>query len=98
MSGRVLLDLNLPKFQDDLLALDTDDLRRVFKALRKLRGMHWDDVHKDHGLHWEAVKGTTARYTIRLSLRYRAVVRREGDFIRFMALHADHDGVYGKRP
>jgi hypothetical protein len=97
VSGRVLLDLNLPEFQDDLLGLDPEDLRMVIRTLRKLRGLTWDGVYRDHGLKWEAIKGSPGRFTIRLSRRCRAVVRREDNFMRFMALHTDHDGAYGKK-
>lgn len=38
MTARVLLDLNLPAFQDDLLALESNEVRALFKTLRKLRG------------------------------------------------------------
>jgi hypothetical protein len=32
VSGRVLLDLNLPALQDDLFALETGEYRQVAKA------------------------------------------------------------------
>jgi hypothetical protein len=97
MSGRILLDLNFPKFQDELLALEGDELRIVVKALRKLRSMEWNALYQDHGFKWEAIKFLPGKFTIRLSKRSRAVVLREGDFIRFMALHTDHDSAYGKK-
>lgn len=56
--------------------------------------MTWNDAYADHGLKWEAVRSMPGRFTIRLSQKFRAVVAREGDFIRFMALHPDHDGAY----
>jgi len=97
MSGKVLLDLNLPAFQYDLLALEGEELRAVVKTLRKLRGMDWAALYRDHGLKWEAIRSVPGRFTIRLSRGSRAVVLREGDFIRFLALHTDHDGAYGKK-
>lgn len=96
-SCNVLLDLNFPDFQADLFRLDAGELKPVLKTLRKLRGMDWPTVYKDKGLHWEQIKDAPGRFTIRLSKRIRAVVRREGDYIRFVALHTDHDGAYGKR-
>jgi hypothetical protein len=50
MSAKVLLDLNLPAFQDDLLGLDGNEVRLVLKTLRKLRGLEWDTVYRDGGL------------------------------------------------
>ena len=41
MTTRVLLDLNLPAFQDDLLALEPNEVRLVLKTLRKLRTLDW---------------------------------------------------------
>jgi hypothetical protein len=37
------------------------------------------------------------KYTIRLSQPYRAVVTRDAGWMRFAALHLDHDGAYGKQ-
>lgn len=97
MSPRVLLDLNLPAFQDDLLALEPNEIRMVFKTLRKVRALTWTAVHADAGLKWESIKGAPGRFTIRLSRASRAVVVREGDFMRFIALHSEHDQTYGRK-
>jgi hypothetical protein len=35
MTTKVQLDLNLPAFQDDLLALEIDEVRALLKTLRK---------------------------------------------------------------
>jgi hypothetical protein len=96
MTGRVLLDLNFPAFQDDLLALQVQEVRLVFKTLRKLRGLDWAAVYRDPGLKWEQIKGAPGKFTLRLSRGSRAVVQREGDYLRFIALHTDHDQAYGK--
>jgi len=97
LTTRILLDLNLPAFQDDLLALETTQLRLVLKTLRKLRALDWATVYRDPGLKWEQVKGAPGRFTIRLSRSSRALVAREGDFMRFIALHTGHDGAYGTK-
>jgi hypothetical protein len=96
-AAAVLLDLNDPNFQSELFALDASDIRKVFKTLQKLSGMTWNDVFKDHGLKWEAIKSVTGKYTIRLSQSYRAVALREGAYLRLQSLHLDHDGAYGKK-
>ncbi len=98
-SPDVLLDLNNPVFQDDLLGLSKEEAARVLAALRKIKKLQWPQVYKDKGLHWELVQSKTgpkgARlYTIRLSERFRALVYREGQFMRFLSLHPDHDTAY----
>jgi len=96
MTPKVLLDLNLPAFQDDLLALEPNEVRLVLKTLSKLRTHDWAEVYRDPGLKWEQIKGAPGKFTVRLSRSSRAVVRRDGDHVRFIALHTDHDGAYGK--
>ncbi len=98
-SPDVLLDLNNPVFQDDLLGLSKEEAARVLAALRKIKKLQWPQVYKDKGLHWELVQSKMgpkgARlYTIRLSERFRALVYREGQFMRFLSLHPDHDTAY----
>jgi len=95
--ARVLLDLNYPGFQGELFELDASELRKIFKTLKKVRRLVWHQVFTDKGLHWEEVKTFPGRYTVRLSLSYRAVVVREEAFMRFQALHLDHDGAYGRK-
>lgn len=100
MSGnndQVLLDLNYPAFQSELFALDTPELKKIVKTFKKLSGMSWSDVLKDHGLKWEAPKSVPGKFTIRLSQSYRAVVVRTDCWMRFQTLHQDHDGAYGKK-
>ena len=97
MSPSVLPDLNLPAFQDDLFALEPAEAGMVFEALRNVRALPWTAVQADAGLKWESINGAPCRLTIRLSRASRAVVVREGDFMRFIALHPDHDQVYGRK-
>lgn len=94
---KVRLDLNRPEFQSQLFDLDVPEVKKIFKTFRKLQGMTWNAVFKDHGLKWEEPKSAPGKYTIRLSQSYRAVVIRDGAFMRCQALHLDHDGAYGKK-
>ena len=94
---KLLLDLNFPGFQHELFNLDAAEIKKVFKTLKKLRAMSWNDVFRDHGLKWEELRSVSRKYSIRLSQSYRAVVIREGAFVRFQSLHPDHDGAYGKK-
>ena len=100
MSGnedKVWLDLNYPTFQDELFDLDAPELKKIIKVLKKIKGLVWNDVFRDHGLKWEELKSVPGKYTIRLSQSYRAVVAREGRWMRFQTLHKDHDSAYGKK-
>ena len=96
-TGQVLLDLNYPAFQDELFKLDAGEFRLLAKTFRKLRQMTWAGVYSGHGLKWEAITGSAGKYSLRLSLQCRAIVRRDGDFMRFQAIHIDHDAAYGKK-
>ena len=94
---KVLLDLNYPAFQSELFELNASELKKIIKTLKKLRVMTWNDVFRDHGLRWEEPRSTPGKYVVRLSQSYRAVVVRDGCWIRFQTLHQDHDRAYGKK-
>lgn len=88
-------DLNRPKFQADLLRLEKAELLALFKTLRKLKQLSWSQVYRDKGLRWESIKSLEEdAYTLRITQKYRAVVKREGDILRFLSLHPDHDSAY----
>lgn len=98
-SDKVLLDLNNPVFQDDLFSLGKDDAVRVIGALRKIKKTSWPEVYKDRGLRWELVQSMTGQdgmrlYTVRISRGFRALVYRDGQFMRFLSLHPDHNSAY----
>jgi len=97
VTGGVRLDLNFSDFQAQLFSLDADELRQAVKTLRKISGLGWHQVYTDHGLKWEELKSMKGRFTIRVTRRCRAVVTREGEFMRFLALHFDHDSAYGRK-
>ena len=97
MTGGVRLDLNFPEFQKKLFALDSDQLRQAVKTLRKISGLSWQQVYADHGLKWEELKSAQGRFALRVTRQCRAVVAREGEFMRFLALHFDHDSAYGHK-
>lgn len=53
---KVLLDLNYPTFQDELFDLDAPEIKKIIKALKKIKGLAWNDLFRDHGLKWEELK------------------------------------------
>lgn len=98
-SSRVLLDLNSPELQKTLFSLELRELRQVIGALRRLLGQDWQSVYSHPGFQWEAIdhletpNGAKA-YSIRLSQKIRAIAYREGDYLRLVSLHPDHDSAY----
>ena len=95
----VRLDLNNPEFQQRLFSLAKDQQRSVLVTLKKLSEMTWDQVYQDVGVHWEAIrskKGTEGQklYSLRIGKGFRAVGYREGDWLRLVSLHPDHDSAY----
>lgn len=98
-ANRLRLDLNSPEFQDVLFRLQADELKQVIGPLRRLRELDWNTLYRHTGFHWEAIEHFKAPngakvYSLRLSQRIRALAFREGDFLRFLSLHPDHDSAY----
>jgi hypothetical protein len=95
----VRLDLNNPHFQVAWFGLEKNQSLAILRTFRKLLRLEWEDVYRDAGLKWENIqsrRGASGErlYTIRVSDGFRAVVNREGETMRFMELHPDHDGAY----
>ena len=95
----VRLDLNNPEFQRAWFALEKDDRLAVLNSCVKLAAMDWDSVCRDKGLRWEMIHSRRGLdggrlYSIRITVKVRAVVWRSGDFLEFLTLHADHDSAY----
>lgn len=98
---RVRLDLNSPVFQDVFLRLEMAELKQVVSSLRRLRELDWSAVYRHTGFRWEEIKHLEAPngagvYSLRLSQKVRALAFRDGDFLRFISLHPDHDSAYGR--
>jgi hypothetical protein len=103
----VRLDLNDPDFLADLFALDKNEKVQFIKQLEKISKLTWSQVYRDPGLKWEKIDPVPqalvrhlsknkqlSLYSIRLTQAKRAVVTRDGDFMRFLALPPDHDATY----
>jgi hypothetical protein len=98
-SPRVWLDLNDSEFQQDLFALGKEQQTSVLRTLRKLSRMSWEQVYQDSGLNWEAIYSRTGLrgerlYSFRIGKGFRAVARRDGDWLKILSLHPDHDSAY----
>lgn len=99
---RIRLDLNSPEFQDVFFRLQPEELKQVMSALRRLRELDWNGLYRHPGFRWEAiehlrVEGGGKVYSLRLSQRIRAVGFRDGDFLRLVSLHPDHDSAYERK-
>jgi len=98
-SSRVRLDLNSPEFLDVFFRLGLAELKQVVGSLQRVRTLDWNTLYRHGGFQWEAIRhirapnGATA-YSLRLSEKIRAIAFRDGDFLRLLALHADHDSAY----
>lgn len=100
-SSRVKLDLNGPEFQEVFFRLEVSELKQVVGSLRRLRELDWNSVYRHPGFKGEAIRhirppnGATA-HSLRLSDKIRAIAYRDGDFLRIISLHPDHDSAYGR--
>ncbi len=97
--SRVRLDLNSPEFQDVFFRLELAELKQVVTSLRRLRELDWSNLYRHAGFRWEAIEHLSAPngarvYSLRLSQKVRAVAYRDGDFLRLISLHPDHDSAY----
>ena len=97
--NRVRLDLNSPEFQDVFFRLAGAELKQVVAALGRLRELDWNALYRHTGYQWEQIghlKGPAGAkvYSLRLSQKIRAIGYRDGDFLRLVSLHPDHDAAY----
>lgn len=98
-SSRVRLDLNSPEFQDVFFRLELGELKQAVASLARLRELSWNHLYRHTGFRWEAVEHLKAPngarvYSLRLSQKIRAIAYRDGDFLRLISLHPDHDSAY----
>ena len=95
----IQLDLNNPEFQANLLAMEKSDAWAVFKTLRLLQAMTWEQLQSSKGLRWELIQSRQGPagerlYSLRISRSCRAVAWRDGHWLRLLSLHPDHDSAY----
>ncbi len=100
VSSLVRLDLNSPEFQDIFFRLELGELKQVVASLARLRELDWNNLYRHPGYRWEAIEHLKAPngakvYSLRLSQKIRALAYRDGNFLRLISLHPDHDSAYG---
>jgi hypothetical protein len=95
----IQLDLNNPVFQKQLFNLAKKDQLIVLGSLKKIIKMSWEQVYADRGLNWEVIssrpgpKGNRL-YSFRIGEGFRGLAFREGNWLRVLSLHPDHDSAY----
>ena len=99
-SSLVRLDLNSPEFRDVFFRLELGELKQVVASLARLRELDWNKLYRHAGYRWEAIVHLKAPngakvYSLRLSQKIRAIAYRDGNFLRLISLHPDHDSAYG---
>jgi len=99
MTETILLDLNSPTFQRDLFALEKAEQTLLLSTLKRIRIITWQQVYTDTDLKWEAIhsrQGPSGQrlYSFRVSRSFRAVGYRDGQWLRILTLHIDHDSAY----
>ncbi|MGE0762921.1 MAG: hypothetical protein AB7N80_06560 [Bdellovibrionales bacterium] len=101
----VLCDLSFPRLQAELLELEVAEFDQVEETVKKIEKMTWDQIYKTssktqkRGLNWEVIENQMTRSgkkiaSIRISKKFRARVCRDGQHMRFISLHPDHDSTY----
>ena len=100
---KVLLDLNNPTFQANLLGLQKPQRHAALDTLNKIRQMTWAQVYRDNGLKWEKIisvrppPGIDSIYSLRITQSRRATAFRDGQYMRLLTVAGDHDSAYGKK-
>lgn len=99
--SRVRLDLNSPAFQDVFFRLEVAELKQVVAGLRRLAELDWTTIYRHPGFRWEAIdhlKGPNGAkvHSLRLSQKVRAIAYRDGEYLRLLSLHPDHDSAYAR--
>jgi hypothetical protein len=97
--NQIRLDMNSPEFQDVLFRLEAAELKQVIATLRRLRELECVALYRHTAFNWEAIDHLKAPngakvYSLRLSQKIRALAFRDGEFLRFVSLHPDHDSAY----
>lgn len=68
-------------------------------SLGRLRELDLHALYRHGGFQWEHISHVTGPcgakvYSVRLSQKIRAIGYRDGQFLRLVSLHPDHDSAY----
>jgi len=61
--------------------------------------MSWEQVYQDSGLNWELIDSRVGPsgqrlYSFRVGKGFRVVALRDGNQLKILSLHPDHDSAY----
>ncbi|MBT3473337.1 MAG: hypothetical protein HN870_07795 [Gammaproteobacteria bacterium] len=79
--------------------MEKAELAVFIRTAKKISKMELQQIQQSSGLNLEKIKNINSPtgkelYSIRMNRSFRAVVTIEGEFIRFVSLHPDHDSAY----
>ncbi len=93
--------MNVPEFQQQLVALDKNERHAVISTIGKLLVMDWPTVYAHTGLNWEQIKeketggpNGEALYSLRATQKMRLLGFRKGEALVLLSIHPDHDSAY----
>jgi hypothetical protein len=97
--SKILLDLNNPIFQRDLFDLPKNEALSALKTFQKISQLNWEQLYRDRGLKWEKIHSKQGQkgenlYSFRITEKCRGIAVREGEYLRILSLHSDHDSAY----
>lgn len=100
----VEVDINFPRFLEEFEELETREADQLLKTLSRIERMTWNDIYRSssktagekRGINYEPLASDDDQRiaTIRVTLRFRARVCREGAKMILISLHPDHDSAY----
>lgn len=88
-----------------MLDLESHEFDQFEEAVEKIEKVTCEQVYKTssktqkRGLNWEIIENQSTQSgkkiaTVRVSKKFRARVCRDGQYMRFISLHPDHDSAY----
>ncbi len=97
--NEILIDMNAPEFQEGFFSLAKVEQVQLIKTFKKIRNLTWFQLYSDKGLKWEVILSKRTKtgdriYSFRFSQKYRAIATRQGNSLRLLTLHVDHDSTY----
>lgn len=95
------LDLADPDLKAALARLSERERGEALGAFRKIVQMAWPQIYRDKGLNWEKIKSRPgpsdhSLYSFRISRKIRGVAYWQGEFMRVLAIHEDHNSAYSR--
>ncbi len=93
------LDLESPEFTKEFEKLSLTQQTKLGEKLARIQSLSWQGFQQTQGYKWEKVRNRESpsggpMYSFRLSKKHRALAYRDGNLLRVLSLHLDHDSAY----